>query len=98
MMGKKAIEAARVFVEETGISDSLTAEDFLIEREAMLQDMFPTSELMPGITYRNDHLYVPIFTIVFHLSTSLAFLLRSSMQFIMFQFSFKFNSSLIFIS
>ncbi|XP_022730356.1 (DL)-glycerol-3-phosphatase 2-like isoform X3 [Durio zibethinus] len=37
MMGKKAIEAARVFVEETGISDSLSAEDFLEEREAMLQ-------------------------------------------------------------
>ena len=50
MMGKKAIEAARVFVEETGISDSLTTEDFLVEREAMLQEMFPTSELMPGTT------------------------------------------------
>lgn len=48
MMGKKAIEAARVFVEETGISDSLSAEDFLVERESMLQSMFPTSELMPG--------------------------------------------------
>lgn len=51
MMGKKAIEAARVFVEETGISDSLSAEDFLVEREAMLQKLFPTSELMPGIIY-----------------------------------------------
>lgn len=49
MMGKKAIEAARVFVEETGISDSLSAEDFLTEREEMLRTMFPTSELMPGI-------------------------------------------------
>jgi len=48
MMGKKAIEAARVFVEETGISDVLTAEDFLVEREEMLKTMFPTSELMPG--------------------------------------------------
>uniref|UniRef100_A0A7N2L2Z9 glycerol-1-phosphatase n=1 Tax=Quercus lobata TaxID=97700 RepID=A0A7N2L2Z9_QUELO len=47
MMGMKAIEAARVFVEETGISDSLTAEDFLVEREAMLQNLFPNSELMP---------------------------------------------------
>ncbi|PRQ24549.1 putative glycerol-1-phosphatase [Rosa chinensis] len=47
MMGKKAIEAARVFVEDTGLSDSLTAEDFLVEREAMLQKLFPTSELMP---------------------------------------------------
>lgn len=51
MMGKKAIEAARVFVEETGISDSLTAEAFLVEREAMLQKLFPTSELMPGLVY-----------------------------------------------
>lgn len=49
MMGKKAIEAAHVFVEETGISDSLSAEDFLVEREEMLQKLFPTSELMPGI-------------------------------------------------
>ncbi|XP_062018325.1 (DL)-glycerol-3-phosphatase 1, mitochondrial-like [Rosa rugosa] len=47
MMGKKAIEAARVFVEDTGLSDSLTAEDFLVEREAMLQKLFPSSELMP---------------------------------------------------
>ena len=36
MMGKKAIEAARVFVEEAGISDSLSAEQFLVEREEML--------------------------------------------------------------
>uniref|UniRef100_A0A2P2JVJ3 2-deoxyglucose-6-phosphate phosphatase n=1 Tax=Rhizophora mucronata TaxID=61149 RepID=A0A2P2JVJ3_RHIMU len=49
MMGKKAIEAAHVFVEETGISDSLSAEDFLVEREEMLKEMFPTSQLMPGI-------------------------------------------------
>jgi pseudouridine-5'-monophosphatase len=49
MMGMKAIEAAKVFVEATGISDSLTPEQFLVEREAMLQSLFPTSELMPGI-------------------------------------------------
>lgn len=48
MMGRKAIEAARIFVEESGIGDSLSAEEFLVEREAMLQDLFPTSELMPG--------------------------------------------------
>ncbi|XP_076898716.1 (DL)-glycerol-3-phosphatase 2-like [Bidens hawaiensis] len=63
MLGKKAIEAARVFVEETGISDSLTAEDFLIERESMLEEMFPTSELMPGASRLIKHLHasgVPI--------------------------------------
>ncbi|GER52617.1 disease resistance protein RGH3, partial [Striga asiatica] len=47
-MGKKAIEAARVFVEETGISDSLSAEEFLVEREDMLQSLFPSCQLMPG--------------------------------------------------
>ncbi|GAB2218273.1 hypothetical protein Droror1_Dr00001493 [Drosera rotundifolia] len=57
MMGKKAIEAARVFVEETGISDSLSAEDFLVEREAMLQSMFPTTDLMPGADRLIRHLH-----------------------------------------
>ncbi|KAK9931748.1 hypothetical protein M0R45_019013 [Rubus argutus] len=57
MMGKKAIDAARVFVEETGISDSLTAEDFLVEREAMLEKLFPTSELMPGASRLIRHLH-----------------------------------------
>ena len=33
---------------EIGISESLSVEGFLVEREAMLQAMFPTSELMPG--------------------------------------------------
>ncbi|KAB1204259.1 (DL)-glycerol-3-phosphatase 2 [Morella rubra] len=57
MMGKKAIEAARVFVEETGLSDSLSAEDFLVEREAMLQKLFPNSELMPGAGRLIRHLH-----------------------------------------
>lgn len=48
MMGMKAIEAAKVFVQETGISDSLSAEEFLIEREETLQKLFPTTDLMPG--------------------------------------------------
>ncbi|XP_075651986.1 (DL)-glycerol-3-phosphatase 2 [Castanea sativa] len=57
MMGMKAIEAARVFVEETGIGDSLTAEEFLVEREAMLQNLFPNSELMPGASRLIKHLH-----------------------------------------
>ncbi|EEF32737.1 2-deoxyglucose-6-phosphate phosphatase, putative [Ricinus communis] len=57
MMGKKAIEAARIFVEETGISDSLSAEDFLVEREEMLRSLFPTSELMPGARRLIRHLH-----------------------------------------
>ncbi|CAK9329840.1 unnamed protein product [Citrullus colocynthis] len=57
MMGKKAIESARVFVEESGISDSLSAEDFLVEREDMLQSLFPQSELMPGASRLIRHLH-----------------------------------------
>ncbi|KAJ7979464.1 (DL)-glycerol-3-phosphatase [Quillaja saponaria] len=57
MMGKKAIEAARVFVEESGISDSLTPEDFLVDREEMLRKLFPTSELMPGASRLVRHLH-----------------------------------------
>lgn len=48
MMGMKPIESARVFVEETGISDFLSAEEFLIEREETLRKLFPTTDLMPG--------------------------------------------------
>ncbi|XP_022135581.1 (DL)-glycerol-3-phosphatase 2 [Momordica charantia] len=57
MMGMKAIEAARVFVEESGISDSLSAEDFLVEREDMLRSLFPNSELMPGASRLIKHLH-----------------------------------------
>ncbi|KAG7021724.1 (DL)-glycerol-3-phosphatase 1, mitochondrial [Cucurbita argyrosperma subsp. argyrosperma] len=57
MMGMKAIEAARVFVNETGISDSLSAEDFLAEREDMLRSMFPNTEAMPGASRLIRHLH-----------------------------------------
>ncbi|XP_023529419.1 (DL)-glycerol-3-phosphatase 2 [Cucurbita pepo subsp. pepo] len=57
MMGMKAIEAARVFVNETGISDSLSAEDFLVEREDMLRSMFPNTEAMPGASRLIRHLH-----------------------------------------
>ncbi|KAH7855371.1 hypothetical protein Vadar_024114 [Vaccinium darrowii] len=56
MMGKKAIESARIFIEETGI-DSLTPEEFLVQREDMLQSLFPTSELMPGASRLIRHLH-----------------------------------------
>ncbi|XP_010259927.1 PREDICTED: (DL)-glycerol-3-phosphatase 2 [Nelumbo nucifera] len=57
MMGKKALEAAHVFVEETGISGSLSAEKFLEEREETLQKLFPTAELMPGVSHLVKHLH-----------------------------------------
>uniref|UniRef100_M4DRJ6 glycerol-1-phosphatase n=2 Tax=Brassica TaxID=3705 RepID=M4DRJ6_BRACM len=57
MMGRKAIEAATLFVEECGISDSLSPEAFIVERESMLQDLFPTSDLMPGASRLLRHLH-----------------------------------------
>ncbi|KAL0738986.1 hypothetical protein Bca4012_015196 [Brassica carinata] len=57
MMGRKAIEAATLFVEESGISDSLSPEAFIVERESMLQDLFPTSDLMPGASRLLRHLH-----------------------------------------
>ncbi|MQM06941.1 hypothetical protein Taro_039782 [Colocasia esculenta] len=47
MMGKKAIEAAWVFIDEMGLEGLLTPEGFLEEREDMLQELFPIAELMP---------------------------------------------------
>ncbi|MQL90099.1 hypothetical protein Taro_022681 [Colocasia esculenta] len=63
MMGKKAIEAARVFIDEMGLEGLLTPEGFLEEREDMLQELFPTAELMPGVKRLINHLHakgVPI--------------------------------------
>ncbi|KAF5196393.1 (DL)-glycerol-3-phosphatase [Thalictrum thalictroides] len=57
MMGKKAIESAKIFVEESGISDSLTPQQFLVEREDMLQSLFPTCNLMPGVSRLVNHFH-----------------------------------------
>lgn len=40
MMGKKAIKSARVFAQETDISDSLSTKEFLVECEPMFQTCF----------------------------------------------------------
>jgi pseudouridine-5'-monophosphatase len=49
MMGKKALEAGTIFVEETSLDGILSPEDFIKRREMMLHGMFPDGELMPGI-------------------------------------------------
>jgi beta-phosphoglucomutase-like phosphatase (HAD superfamily) len=49
MMGKKALEAGKILVQQTGLDGILSPEDFIKRREAMLHDMFPDSDLMPGI-------------------------------------------------
>ncbi|XP_077236776.1 haloacid dehalogenase-like hydrolase (HAD) superfamily protein [Tasmannia lanceolata] len=57
MMGKKAIESAKVFVDESGLNGILTPAEFLEDREEMLQSLFPTSELMPGASRLINHLH-----------------------------------------
>ncbi|XP_020518889.1 (DL)-glycerol-3-phosphatase 2 isoform X2 [Amborella trichopoda] len=48
LMGLKATEAAQIFVQETGLDGILSPEEFLKEREEMLQSLFLNCELMPG--------------------------------------------------
>lgn len=63
MMGQKSIEAARIFINELDIADSLTPEQFLEQREAILDELFPTAQLMPGAHRLIRHLHahrVPI--------------------------------------
>ncbi|URE27250.1 haloacid dehalogenase-like hydrolase domain-containing protein 1A [Musa troglodytarum] len=57
LMGKKAIEAAQIFVRESGLDGLLTPEAVLEEREGMLQDLFPTSQLLPGVKRLVSHLH-----------------------------------------
>jgi len=54
VMGKKAIEAATIFV--TDLQIPMTPEEHLIEREAALTELFPTSQLMPGVDRLVKHL------------------------------------------
>jgi hypothetical protein len=49
MMGKKALEAGKIFVQETGLDGILSPKDFIERQGTMLHDMFPESDLMPGI-------------------------------------------------
>uniref|UniRef100_A0A0D9X5R4 glycerol-1-phosphatase n=1 Tax=Leersia perrieri TaxID=77586 RepID=A0A0D9X5R4_9ORYZ len=57
MMGKKAIESARIFVDECGLDGLLTPEQFLEERESMLQALFPSCCVLPGVLRLIHHLH-----------------------------------------
>ena len=49
MMGRKAVQAAQIMIDHYGIGDKLAAEDFVKEREEILDRLFPESELLPGV-------------------------------------------------
>ncbi|KAF3325797.1 (DL)-glycerol-3-phosphatase 2-like [Carex rostrata] len=57
MMGRKAIESARIFVEASGLTGLLSPEAFLEERESMLQELFPSCTLLPGVERLLNHLH-----------------------------------------
>ncbi|KAG0565347.1 hypothetical protein KC19_8G184100 [Ceratodon purpureus] len=57
MMGKKALEAGQIFIQDTGLTGLLTPEEFIQRREVMLHAMFPESDLMPGAERLIRHLH-----------------------------------------
>eukprot|EP00250_Pteridium_aquilinum_P005977 c15982_g1_i1 orf=167-868(-) len=57
MMGKKALEAGLIFVNETGLNGILTPEEFISQREVMLHSLFLESELLPGVEKLLRHLH-----------------------------------------
>ncbi|KAI5068295.1 hypothetical protein GOP47_0016640, partial [Adiantum capillus-veneris] len=57
MMGKKALEAGKIFVSETGLDGILTPEEFIRQREIMLHSLFPESKLLPGVERLIRHLH-----------------------------------------
>ena len=48
MMGQKALESARLLVKELKLEGQLSPEDFLVQREQELDELFPTAQLLPG--------------------------------------------------
>ena len=56
MMGRKALHAAEILIEDLGLQGQLTAEAFIEEREALLHELFPSSQLMPGAERLLRHL------------------------------------------
>jgi pseudouridine-5'-monophosphatase len=56
MMGKKALDAAQVLIDDLGLEGQLTAAEFVAQREKNLDALFPRSELMPGAERLVRHL------------------------------------------
>jgi pseudouridine-5'-monophosphatase len=54
MIGKKAIDSARILVEALNLP--IKPEDYLRERESMLVELFPSARAMPGARRLTEHL------------------------------------------
>ena len=57
MMGRKAIDGAETMIEDLGLGDELKAEDFLEERDRMMEELIPDTELLPGVERLLTHLH-----------------------------------------
>lgn len=56
MMGRKALPAAQTLVDELGIAEQISAEEFVKEREERLHALFPQCQLLPGVRRLIEHL------------------------------------------
>jgi len=56
MMGMKALEAATLLIDDLGLEDKISPEDFVAEREKLLHDLFARATLMPGVDRLVRHL------------------------------------------
>jgi len=57
MMGKKALDAAKILIDELSLEGKISAEDFVSEREAMLDEFFAKAALLPGVEKLIRHLH-----------------------------------------
>lgn len=57
MMGRKALDAAEIMIKHYGLEDQLLAEDFVREREEILDALFPDSQLLMGVERLLRHLH-----------------------------------------
>lgn len=49
MMGRKALDSAKIMIEHYKLEGQLDPEEFIREREAILDQLFPDCDLMPGV-------------------------------------------------
>ncbi len=55
MIGKRAEDSARVFTQALGLP--MTPAEYLVARQAMLDELFPQAEPMPGAVRLTEHLH-----------------------------------------
>ena len=57
MMGKKALEACQLCIDELGLTGQISAEEFVAEREQRLDKLFAEAALLPGVERLIRHLH-----------------------------------------